>query len=128
VIYRGRFVVAMCAFIGVLWTSSATAQVSLPRQSHWAWIYTAALFDKWESITGKATVTIEGTKFNARLFDGEHPTLVQFTLSGTINGDQVKVRAVREQSDTSPGDYSGRIVTRNFTEFRDYSGAQTIAL
>lgn len=118
----------MCAFLGVLRASSAVVDTSLPKESSWAWIYTAALFDQWQSTTGRATVTVEGTKFTAKLFDADHPTLVLFTLSGTVKGDQVRVRVVSEHSDSSPADYSGKMVTRFFTGFANYAGVQTIVL
>jgi hypothetical protein len=120
-------VVLMCD-AGVLPVSAVGAQDSLPKESNWAWVYTAALFDKWQAETGRATVTVEGTKFAAKLFDAEHPTLVLFTLTGTVNGEEVRVRVVREGSDSSPADYSGKIVTRRFTGFADYTGVQTLLL
>ena len=71
---------------------------------------------------------VEGTKFTAKLFDAEVPTLVLFTLSGTVTGQQVRVRVVREHSDVSPAAYAGKVVTRSFTGFADLSGGQTILL
>jgi hypothetical protein len=45
--------------------------------------YTGPLFDEWEA-TREAVVTVEGTRFTAKLFDSDHPTLVRFTLMGTV--------------------------------------------
>jgi hypothetical protein len=105
-----------------------SAATSLPNSSTWAWIFTGPLFDKWESITGKATVTVRGTTFTATMFDAEHPTLALFTLTGTISTSQVRVRAVREHSDVSPANLSGKLVTRSFGGFADVSAVQTILL
>ena len=114
--------------VGLIGSSAAGAQGLPQKESRWAWLYTSPLFDKWESRTGKATVTIDGTKFSAKLFDADEPTLVLFTLVGTVNRDQVRVRVVTESSDVSPADYSGRIVTRRVSGFADYTGTQTIVL
>lgn len=113
---------------GMLRASAATSQAVLPKQSTWAWVYTAALFDEWQAITGKATVTVEGTRFTAKLFDAGQPTLVLFSLDGIVNGDRVTVTVVREHSGSSPAEYSGKVVTRRFTGFADYTGVQTILL
>jgi hypothetical protein len=112
-----------------LFQSGALAAQSLPgSESSWAWLYTSPLFDKWEARTGKAIVTVHDTGFTAKLFDAGEPTLVLFTLAGTVNGDEVRVRVIRESSDVSPSDYSGRVVTRRFSGFADYTGTQTILL
>ena len=127
-IRSGMIVALLLVQAGGFKAGAAAAPELLPKETRWAWIYTASLIDEWESITGRAIVTVDGTKFTAKLFDAEYPTLLLFTLSGTVRGDQVKVRAIREHSDVSPGDYSGKIVTRTFRGFADYSGVQTIVL
>jgi hypothetical protein len=108
--------------------STVIAQARLAKETHWAWVHTGPLFDSWEVITGKAIVTVEGASFSAKLFDSEDPTLVRFTLTGTIRGEQIAVQAVREQSDVELSNYSGKMVTRRFQGFRDYAGVQTIVL
>lgn len=114
--------------LGAFRSNVAIADTSLPKESSWAWIHTGPLFDKWESLTGKATVTVNGTTLTAKLFHADYPTLVLFTVTGTVKGEQVRVRVVREHSDSSPGDYSGKIVTGPVTGFADVSAVQTILL
>jgi len=108
--------------------STVGAQARLPKETQWAWVYTGPLFDAWEAITGKAIVTVEGARFSAKLFDSEDPTFLRFSLTGTIKGEQIAVQAVREASDVELRNYSGRMVTRRFQGFRDYTGVQTIIL
>jgi len=115
-------------FAGSAFSSTVGAQERLPKQTDWTWVYTGQLFDAWEALTGKATVTVDGAAFSAKLFDSADPALVRFTLTGTMKGNQIVVRAVREQSDVEPGSYAGRIVTRRFQGFRDDAGVQTIVL
>ena len=45
-----------------------------------------------------------------------------------MRGEQIAVRAVREESDAELTNYSGRLITRRFQGFRDYTGVQTIIL
>jgi len=108
--------------------STVVAQARLAKETQWAWIYTGPGFDAWEAMTGKAIVIVEGATFSAKLFDSEDPTFVRFTLTGTIKGERIAVRAVREQSDVEMANYSGRMVTQRLQGFRDYSGVQTIVL
>jgi hypothetical protein len=123
-----RTLLVTCAALLALSQQIAVADTSLPKESRWAWIYTSALFDKWHSVTGGATVTVEGTTFTAKLFDADDPTIVSISLSGTIKGDQIRVRAVRHETDDSPANFSGKIMTLFFKGFADYSGVQTIVL
>jgi hypothetical protein len=73
---------------------TVVAQARLAKETNWAWVYTGPLFDAWESLTGKAIVTVEGARFSAKLFDSGDPTFVRFTLTGTIKGAQIAVQAV----------------------------------
>ena len=123
-----RIVLVTCCVFGVLSYAIVHAQVALPSQSTWAWVENTPAVDKWDSSFGKATVTVNGFTFTAKLFDADNPTFVRFTLSGTIRGDQIKVRAVRQASDIGPSNLAGKIVTKRFRGFADISGSQTIVL
>jgi len=115
-----------CAIVFALSQQMAVADTSLPKESRWAWIFVSATGDEWFSRTGRAAVTVEGTNFSAKLFDADDPTIVSISLSGTIKGDQIRVRAVRHETDDSPANFSGKIMF--FKGFADYSGTQTIVL
>ena len=125
---RWAVVTIVCAFVGVIDSGVAVAQSSLPKQSAWAWIWTGPQFDKWESITGRAIVTVDGSAFAAKLFDAEDPTFLRFTVTGTISANRLKVHVVRENSDIGPYDLSGKLLTRSIKGFADYSAVQTIML
>jgi len=118
----------LCVLFAVICVGSAFAETSLPEESTWAWIHTGPLGDKWESVTGKAKVTVKGTKFSAELFHADHPNLVLFRLDGTIKGDRITVRSVRQYSDAGPTVFSGTIKTRSMKGFADFTGRQTILL
>jgi len=104
------------------------AEEGLPQSSDWAWLYTAPVFDGWDISKGKAVVTVDGTNLSAQLFDGDHPTILRFTATGTLQGHSVSVRVVTAASDASSTTYSGQLITRRFTGFADYIGVQTILL
>jgi hypothetical protein len=103
-------------------------QVSLPKESVWAWIFTSPLFDHWDSQMGTAKLTVTGSTLSATLFDAEHPTLVMLVANGTISGNKVKLRATKPNSDYGSYELSGTISTRLVKGFVQYSAVQTIVL
>jgi len=123
-----RIMLVTCGVFAVLSYAIVHAQVVLPSQSAWAWVENTPAIDKWDSYSGKAAVTVNGSTFTAKLFDADSPNFVRFTLSGTINGNQIRVRAVREASDIGPSNLTGKVVTQRFRGFADISGSQTIVL
>jgi len=122
-----RFGCVLFMVVAALSTTLCFAD-ALPKKSVWAWIYTGPLFDKWESVSGNATVIVDGATVRAELFHPEHPDLVLFTLNGTIKDGKISVRSVREHSDAGPAVFSGKITTRPVRGFADATGVQTILL
>jgi len=79
-------------------------------------------------VTGKARVTVKDGTLNAELFDADHPNFVLFRLNGTIKGERITVRAVREHSGAEPSNFSGKLKTQSVKGFADFTGQQTILL
>jgi hypothetical protein len=118
----------LCVLFAAIFAGSTLADTPLPEESNWAWIHTGPLGDKWEAVTGKAKVTVKGATFSAELFHADHPNLVSFRLDGTIKGDKITVRSVRQNSDAGSTVFSGTIKTRSMKGFADLTGKQTILL
>ena len=98
-------------------------------QTTWEWLFTGPLADKWDVETGKTTITVDGTKLTAELATADHPNVVLFTVTGTITGNQMKVRVTRLHTDVGGSyDFTGRIVTRPVKGFADFSAIQTIVM
>jgi hypothetical protein len=75
----------------------------------WEWFRASSSGHGWFITQGKASVTINGSRFSATLNDGETPTFVRVTLRGSINNSAISARSVVEGTDLGPSTLNGRL-------------------
>jgi outer membrane biogenesis lipoprotein LolB len=94
----------------------------------WSWVKVANTVNAWETSQGKAEVSIDGEKFEARLLWDDNPRDARITLSGTIRNGKVVVKELVHNSDYSGSTYTGTYESKRWEGFADGAGGEVVTL
>ena len=86
---------------------SATAAAAQTRE--WGWFRSVSTGSAWDATGGKGTVTLGEGKFEAELFDKEHPMFRRLTVRGLTKGGLTSARVRVEESDVPDFEVTGRL-------------------
>ena len=76
-------------------------------EGQWHWAYAQNCSNRWNLWKGLADVEIQGTKFQAKLYDEKNPKDVDIILKGTIKAGKIKVVETEMNTDVGESDFSG---------------------
>jgi outer membrane biogenesis lipoprotein LolB len=96
-------------------------------EGQWQWVK-ATNVGGWEVSEGNADVSIQGEKFNARLFWKGSDKEVKILLRGVIKKGKITVTEEIQGSDYTGSTYEGTFQTKRWKEFSGTLGAESITL
>jgi outer membrane biogenesis lipoprotein LolB len=111
-------------FVVLLMLSASTA---IGAESQWHWIKASNNVVKgWTVSEGNADVSIQGDKFEAKLFWKDSTKDVQIVLKGAVKNGKITVNEDVQESDHSGSTYHGAIQIKKWDEFSGTIGAESI--
>lgn len=113
-------------FVLLLMLSASTA---IGAESQWHWIKTSNNVVKgWTVSEGNADISIQGDKFEAKLFWKDSDKDVRIVLKGTVRNGKIVVNEGVQESDQNGSTYHGALQRKKWDEFAGTIGAESITL
>ncbi len=101
---------------------------SFAADGEWRWVRTSNIVAKgWDISEGTAQVSIDGTKFSARLFWKDSGNKLQLALDGTIKNGRITATETIQESDYTGSVFRGTFARKHWT-FSGTTGAESITL
>jgi len=75
-----------------------------------SWVQSGAIVGQpWNIEQGLCKVTLNGSHFEAVLYDEKNPDWARFKITGSIHGNALAVKVETENSDAGLDDYAGKL-------------------
>ena len=101
---------------------------SFAADGQWHWVKANNIVAKgWDVSGGTALVSIDGTKFSAKLFWKDSDNKLQILLDGTIKNGRISARETIQESDYTGSVFHGTFARKHWT-FSGTTGAESITL
>ena len=105
-----------------------SALSSMVLAQDWEWVKATNKTSGWDVTKGKGSIEIYNEKFTAKLYWGDLPNKIKYTLKGNIKNNKISVIETVHNSDFSGSTYTGTYDKKTWEGFADIAGAESINL